>query len=353
MSHIASHIRIFTPEPTDDLVGKRTTAIGEIATAIKGRRDVSELLRTANDLASAIGKGGSLSASLVEAIEGSIRKSSSSFVADGHELEMLVCGMCGALQAVTGGSALRNGHLSITDVLAFGLWSALSFQKPRSEPKFEQLRAELMKAAEDHCAAVAYKSRDRIDVGDPEFKEPAKKEGEADVPVVASAVDPGLQSFKDAIAGLRANAALDREEIDLLWWVLSDWSSLLGRRFSDEKASAASAAVASGIEAGRTMRRAPADAHRHLVLRNVRPAKEMSLQELLTAIGGDRAALAPATSTYVAQNPAVFPLLHALQTGSASDATAKIKRSLGEWAGRAFLESSIVHLCSHLPARNV
>jgi hypothetical protein len=42
-------------------------------------------------------------------------------------------------------------------------------------------------------------------------------------------VKEGLRRFKDAIADLRSNAAVDREEIDLLWWVLSDWSSLLGR----------------------------------------------------------------------------------------------------------------------------
>jgi hypothetical protein len=262
---------------------------------------------------------------------------------------MLACGMSGALNAVSSSSALRHGALSISDVLSFGLWSALSFQKPRTEPKIEQLRDELLQAAQAHCLAVASDSRQRIKVPDPEFKEaPKKKEGEPETPFDGSAVNDGLKPFKNAIADLRSNAAVDREEIELLWWVLSDWSSLLGRRFSDAKAGDAAAAVASGIEAGRMIRRAPAAAHRHLVLRYVPTGKDLSLIELLTAIGGDRAALTPTEAqTYISNCPAVFPLSAALQTGAASDSRAKIKRPLSEWAERALLESSIANLCSH------
>jgi len=349
MTHIATHIRIFAADPSDELVEKRTHAIGEIAKDFKARRDIGDLLQTANDLAVAVQQGGKLSNALTTTIEDSIRKKSTAFVADKHELEMLVCGMSGALFAISGNSALPHGALSISDVLSFGLWSALSFQKPRTEPKIEQLRDELLQAAQVHCVAAARDSRQRIKVPDPEFKEaPKKKEGEPETPFGSSAVSDGLKPFKNAIADLRSNAAVDREEIDLLWWVLSDWSSLLGRRFSDEKGNGAAAAVASGLEAGRMIRRAPAEAHRHLVLRNVRAGKELSLQELLTAIGADRAALAPAEAqTYISQCPAVFPLSAALQTGAATEPRAKIKRPLSEWAGRALLESSIARLCSH------
>ncbi|WP_342723938.1 GTPase-associated system all-helical protein GASH [Bradyrhizobium sp. B097] len=348
MTHIATHIRIFASDPSDELVEKRTAAIGEIAGIFKGRRQVGELLQTANDLAVAVQQGGKLSAALTGTIEGAIRKTSTAFVAEGHELEMLVCGMSGALQAVSGSAALLHGAVSIPDVLSFGLWSALSYQKPRTEPKIEQLRNELLQSAHGHCAAVARDSRQRIKVSDPEFKEAPKKEEEPETPFDASAMKEGLKPFKDAIANLRSNAAVDREEIDLLWWVLSDWSSLLGRRFSDEKVGDAAAAVASGIEAGRMIRRAPAEAHRHLILRYVPTGKDLSLIELLTAIGGDRTALAPTEAeTYISNCPAVFPLSNALRTGAASDPRAKIKRPLGDWAARALLESSIAHLCSN------
>lgn len=355
MTHIATHIRIFAADPSDELVEKRTHAIGEITNNLTARRDVGDLLQTANDLAVAVQQDGKLSTALTTSIEGAIRMKSTAFVADKHELEMLVCGISGALHAISGNSDFRHGAVSISDVLSFGLWSALSFQKPRTEPKFEELRDELLQAAQAHCAALARDSRQRIKVPAPEFKEaPKKKEGEPESPFDASAVNDGLKPFKNAIADLRSNAAVDREEIDLLWWVLSDWSSLLGRSFSDEKSNGAAAAVASGLEAGRMIRRAPAEAHRHLVLRNVRAGKELSLQELLIAIGADRPALAPTEAqTYISQCPAVFPLSAALKTGAASDSRAKIKRPLSEWAGRALLESSIAHLCSNLAGVSV
>jgi hypothetical protein len=349
MSHVATYIRIFASDPSDDLVEKRTAAIGEIAGIFRGRRNVADLLQTANDLAVAVQQDGKLSPALTATIEDAIRKKSTAFVAEGHDLEMLVCGMAGALQAVSGNAALSHGRVSITDVLSFGLWSALSFQKPRPEEKLEQLRGELLKAAHSHCTAVARDSRQRVQVSDPEFVEAAKKkEGEQETPFGASAVKDGLTLFKDAIADLRSNAAVDREEIDLLWWVLSDWSSLLGRPFSDSKAGIAAAAVASGFEVGRMIRRAPAQAHRHLVLRNVKAGKDLSLQDLLTAIGADRQALAPTEAqTYISQCPAVFPLSAALQAGVASDPRAEDKRPLSEWAVRALLESSTAHLCSN------
>src|SRR4051794_21132558 len=134
MTHIANHIRIFAANPSDDLVSKRTAAIGEIANTIKAQNDVGNILRDANDLAVAARQGGSLSAHLSQLIEGAIRKSSTAFVAeDDTAVEMLVCGLSGALQVLTGATPMRNGATSIADVLSLGLWSALSFQTPRGE----------------------------------------------------------------------------------------------------------------------------------------------------------------------------------------------------------------------------
>lgn len=292
-------------------------------------------------------------------IEGAIRKSSTAFVAeDETAVEMSVCGLSGALQVLTGATPMRNGKTSIGDVLSFGLWSALSFQKPRGDAKLEQLRNELMQTAQDHCARAASEGRKRAVVAEPEFKlitkEPpgTKEDEEEDADLDADALNRGLEPFRSAIADLKANAAVDREEIDLLWWVLADWSTLLRRRFSTEKG--AVAVIASGLEVGRMIRRIPAEAHRHLILRNVPAAKDCSLQELLSAIGDDRAALATVdTYGYIAKYPGVFPLLSALNTGSAQDARAKIKRAIGDWADRALLESSVARVCTNLPSVSV
>jgi hypothetical protein len=164
---------------------------------------------------------------------------------------------------------------------------------------------------------------------------------------VAKSVNSGLRV---AFNALRTNAAIDREEIDLLWWVLSDWSTLLDRRYSG-MTNPVTAALSSGIEAGRMLRRFPADAHRNLVLRHVKQGALISLADMIVSLGDDRILLANAFSgqTIIAACPAVFPLLGALISGSATHIRAKQKRPVSEWAARALLETAALHVTSLLP----
>jgi hypothetical protein len=344
MTHAAVHMRIFDPAPTDDLVAKRTSAIADIAKKFGEQRSVEAILRSANDLALAAEPDAQCSAEQSQMIEAAIRTLSTAFIAEERPIEMLVCGMLGALQSLNGSSGTVSGSTTVNDVFALGLWSALAFQKKSADAKFEALRGELQESAHAHCVRTASKSRERLFVVDPEFKTPESFD--------PAGVEKSLRPFGVSIGNLRANAAVDREEIDLLWWALSDWSSILKRRLSTDE-SAAAAAVASGVEMGYLLRRIPAEAHRHLVLRNVPAAKSLTLPELLSALGEDRPALAAAfkeETGVVSQCPAVFPLANALQTGEAKDANAKVKRLIEDWAARALLEASIAHLTSHIPS---
>jgi hypothetical protein len=134
MTSIAGHIRIFDHEPTDDLVLKRTAAIAELSKTYREGKSVADILRMANDIALAVQPQGAFSTQQGAMIETAIRKSSEAFIAEGHDLEMLVCGMLGALGSLDGdGSA--SGKTTSTDIFSLGLWSALSFQKKRTEAK--------------------------------------------------------------------------------------------------------------------------------------------------------------------------------------------------------------------------
>jgi hypothetical protein len=203
-----------------------------------------------------------------------------------------------------------------------------------------------MNKAHDLVLKRASVSRTRFPV--PDMKIPKPKEGEAEPTSLEKSFADGTRATVDA---LRANAAVDREELDLLWWVLSDRSDLLERRFSTEENSAARA-IASGLEAGQMLRRMPAPAHLHLVLRNLADdVSSYSLPELLKAAESDRRALAGACeSSLIAACPAVFPLLNALLNGKSTDTNGKQKRTLADWAARALLESSIIRVTSHIPS---
>lgn len=345
MTSIATHIRIFDASPTDELVEKRTTAISVISKGFVKQSSVNDLLRTANDLALAIEPKGTFSDTLGKQIEEAIAKTAVSFVAEKNETQMATCAMLGALQAIDGGAS-RASILLISDVLALGLWSALSFQKASPNLKLEALRVELMTKAHEVVLKRASTSRTRLAV--PDMKLPKPKEGEAESTGLDKSFAEGTRATVDA---LRANAAVDREELDLLWWVLSDRSDFLGRRFSVEKNPVARA-LASGLEAGQMLRRMPADAHLHLVLRNLADdVSTFSLPELIKAVESDRQALASKfTDGLIAACPAIFPLLNALLNGRSFDGNAKQKRSLADWAARALLESCILRVTSHLPS---
>jgi GTPase-associated system helical domain len=343
MTNIATHVRIFDSDPDDDLVVKRTAAIKDLASRYSKEGKVAAIFQTANDIAAPVEARGKVSDAMSKEVESAVRNGGAdAFVAAGQDLQVKVCALLAALELLES-AAPTTGDLNSATVLAIGLWSALSFQAPLTEPKLEGLRADLMEVAHKHVIRSATSSRQRAKVPDvniaaAESFDPAN---------VAKSVSDGLRA---AFNALRTNAAVDREEIDLLWWVLSDWSTLLDRRYSGVTNSV-TGALASGIEAGRMLRRLPGDAHRNLVLRHVKQGAPISLADVIKSLGDDRILLANAfpNQTVIAACSSVFPLLGALISGSATHARAKQKRPVSEWAARALLETAAVHVTSILP----
>lgn len=343
MTNIAVHVRIFDSAPSDDLVTKRTAAIDELAKRFLAGKAVSEIFQTANDVSRSVELRGALSDALSKEVEDEIRKSSEAFVAEGNKLQIAVCGLLAALEALNRAKP-SSGRLLVSDVLATGLWLGLSFQAPRSETKLEALRIETLNKARRVALATSQSARTRVPV--PDFDLPET----IDPKTLSKSL---VQATFNTIEALRSNAVLDREELDLLWWVLTDHSAILDRPLSG--CTPETAALASGLEVGIRLRRLPADAHHHLVLRSVKTTEPLTLQELLGKIADDRAQLATAISNreVVSACPALFPLMSALQSGSAAGTSAKIRRPLRDWTTRALVEGAALHLSSHLPTVEV
>ena len=145
------------------------------------------------------------------------------------------------------------------------------------------------------------------------------------------------------VEALRRNAALDREELDFLWWAQLGRSRLLNRQLS--AINEPTRIIAAAIEGAKMLRRLPCEVHRELVLRTLDQNPEFDLAELLEALGDDHALLgADFVQGYVIDHPTVFPLLHALVTGKVSGAGGVIKRRVSEWGARALLEAGFVKL---------
>lgn len=344
MADIATHVRIFCAEPSDELVDKRTAAIQELSQELAKKSHSSQLLNLANSVAIGITAPGALRAELATNVEAAIRRHSTAFVRAEHELEVLVCLILALCQHLTASKANTGGRTQ-AEMLAAALWSALSFQSPRPEPKLEALRSELMAVAKALVLESGEDGRKRAMV--PDFSvEVAEEEAES-----AGTEDDEFASFKEAfklgtdptIAALRSNASLDREELDLLWWVLGDWSRLLDERISTM--APAIAAVTCGIEIGSLLHKLPATAHKHLVLRNVADdTLPLSLSELVEMFGTrkDRLLAPVADKQLLSDYPAVFPLLHGVSMGRLAKGDANEKRAICDWGARALLEASIM-----------
>jgi hypothetical protein len=242
-----------------------------------------------------------------------------------------------AMVSLLTGSPSNYGW-NITDVYAAALWSALAYQPVLEVERREKLRREVLDVARNWVATATEKARERTNVPDP-----------SDVEVTIDESKAATNNFKEAVAGtveaLRRNAALDREELDFLWWAQLGRSRLLNRQL--RAVAEPTRILAAGIEGARMLRRLPCEVHREIVLRTLDQDPELDLTELLAVVGDDRAALGAAfVEGYVAAHPTVFPLLHALATGEVDGAGASVKRRVSEWGERALQEAGFAKMMS-------
>lgn len=229
-----------------------------------------------------------------------------------------VCVMSAAIRIVSNPRLSAVRKILRRDSIALALWSALSFQKPLAEQRLEDVRTELLISARRAGVNLARRTRVRrtlLDYQSPDVK----------------------------IKSLRWNAALDREEIEVLRWTLADESSLLGRPYAEVR-NEETLVVARGLELSRLLTRFPAFEHYELASRDVAPRKRIDLDELLAAVDDDRRSLvAPFEGHPVIEAcPTVFPLLTALRGGPTVRDDATVGRSLADWCGRALIESAIL-----------
>ena len=329
---VARFVRIFEPDPSDDFVAKRAAAIKDLRTRFLKRRDPGTVMTLASGVLGVFRDPPVVPESYVRAIEGAIKEQSESFVRDDRDLEMSVCAMIAVVHAIQDGRKVSEGW-AIADVLATAVWSGASFLPASPEPKLEELRSQVIVAAQRRILESSLDTRIRHNVQD------FGRFGDE---------TPGAEAFGEATAGtvdaLRYNAALDREELNMLWWVLADTSIVLDKPLAS--LSSETRAIATGIELGALLRGLPSQSHRNLCVRGVGEAEPMSLPRLVEALGEDRIALAASfgDEALVDDVASVFPLLSGIRAGSSTLAGAEVPRSLRDWCARALLERAVLRM---------
>lgn len=336
MDKIAVHMRISGVTVSDDDVNSRRTAATGLAANWGKETAVLKIVSKAADVAEVLGGDGNPSSALGEEIQTAIQKKSSSFLYEERPLDVGVCAGMAMVSILS--ASIGTGGWTTADVYAAALWSTLAYQPVLEAERRENLRREVLEAAAHWVATAAEKARERTNVPDPGAVEIAIGEDKA-----------VTNNFKEAMAGtveaLRRNAALDREELDFLWWAQLGRSRLLNRQLS--AIAEPTRIVAAGIEGAKMLRRLPCEVHREIVLRTLEQDPELDLAEVLAAVGADRALLSAGfIKANVTAHPTVFPLLHALTTGELDKSGAVLKRRVSEWGARALLEAGFARLMS-------
>jgi hypothetical protein len=330
MADVARHVRIFDKEPTDDLVTKRTKTISSIAEKFLKLKNYDDYFQIGEDIARALeSESFELPNERVSELEAAIQAESPAFNREGQNLQMLTCLMLGALTTVQDAS-LNTTSWGRPEIVASSLWLALGIQVNRPEAKIEALRAELLEAARSLIQRSAETARMRTPVPDP-----AVKVAELTEAKIAEGVNKGLLK---SIEILRQNAALDREELDLLWWALGDWSVLQSAPYKTLPLQVA--AITAGVEVSELLRRLPSEGHKHVALRQIVDDSDRDAAEFVGAMGNGSQIIRStfATYGYIQKFPHVFQLM-------ASIAGEQVKtQAIGNrsWGARAMLEAIVL-----------
>lgn len=333
MDNLALHMRITGLAVSNDDVDSRKKAITDLANSWKKSSNASNIVAKANEICVALGDTGTPPPSLLSEVESAIQKRASAFLGSESPLEIGICAAM-AIISVISQKQVRSGWTS-ADIYSSALWSGLSFQAVLEESKREKLRNEVLELAREKSLNNADSARNREDVPDP------------DELLVEFDEEATTTNFKEALQqtvdSLRRNAALDREELDFLWWSQLGHSRALKRPLTEIPE--ATRLITMALEAADLLRRLPANVHHELVLRTVERDPELDLSELIEVIGADRAALGVLIPTdEVSRSPNVYPLLYALISAPQLEISASRKLKASEWANRALLEAGLAQM---------
>lgn len=319
-------VRIYEQNPSDDFVVKREAAMVAVANKIAATTAVDELFGYADSLSAGLGKT-KLSGSLADVCIAELVLASPSFVAEGNDTQIYVCALGACLRVL---ADVRPSDLGRTakEIFSAAVHAGLSLPHASSNAKVDQVLQEILRLSAAAFRVTGESSRARKDV--PELTVTFDGTESA-----AQASDKVVAAAKPLISALRNNAALDREELELLWFCLGDHSAVLDAKLSSQKAPVG--LVASALETTKLLRRLPSASHVNMALRNVAAGKAKTLKALVSETEAHRKQF----SDYFGENiasafPSIVPVTSAILGYSQPGDTEA--REMSEWGRRLILE---------------
>lgn len=343
MVETAKYIRIFNLHPDDDYASKRTAAIKLISQGYSKKKLIGNIISLGNDIVPSIVNPKNIGSDTLQIVEKALKAKSSSFISEGEELQISICALIAALELIDNLSP--SSILTTGDVLAISLWSGLSFvEVAKSKPIVEELKQEIVSKAQEIIFSSALTSRERTPV--PNISKQITASAETTVPQLAEKIDKTLNSFTSP---MRRNAVLDREEIDVLWWLLHGWSQIAKVQLINLDET--QRAILAGFEITTFLRRLPSHLHKKLALKDANGNLKLNSSELIEKLKPISSELKESflNSELAVNNPHIFPLTTLILNGVSEDTPAhKTKRTLEEWSARAVIEGSMLHISNFM-----
>jgi hypothetical protein len=340
MIDIAKHIRIFKIEPDDDFVNKRTEAINTIEEGLKKKTGVQDILLFSNALTKGLRNVEMVDPLISDIVGQAIKKHSPAFVAEGQNLEILSCALLSVLQYLNNSNESRR-RLITADVLALSLLCAISYQEPITDkPKLESLRQEVLEVSLKVITDRAASTRRRASIG--EIK-PIAAAPPTTIPELTKMIEKALNNMIDSV---KFNAAVDREEINLLWFIMNDWSDIAAKRISE--LNEIQKIIVRGLEISALLTRMPFPSHINLVLIDADRTRNVTPLELFNELGDlkelIKAYLKNMNASKINSFPNLFPLYHTLLNPDHPDMLPETKRPMSEWARGMLLEGVLLDI---------
>lgn len=299
-------LRIVNPKPTDEMVEKRKAAITDIISHILAQKDFSLLIAL---VGAAVHGNHALSQEsplFTVALE-AIKKYQPAFpeALSENMLEVRTCCAVAVSELVNRNEAKSHKHRMLASSLVISSHPSYVTLKQRY---LLQMLQELHNSAHSMLETTAMVRRRRTSVSlDP------KLEGITDVQSLAVTLVPAL---KKALDDLQRQSSLEREEIEVLWWMFARSSKTLQSPLNE--LDAFDAALCCGIELANLSLLPPISSYRNMVSRALSEAhsdhafKAVSLSKL-TAKWDDKlfSLLIPSTpdaQDHVRNYPQLFPL---------------------------------------------
>lgn len=275
--------RLVHPDPTDGMVAIRKAIVTGILSSFDSTKDVNEAIQMVSAAITGLNPSIQADVTFAATLTEITKKHHQAFPSSLNEnaLDLQLSASLAVGEVLTRKPSTSAWGESI-DLIAGLTISASQLQPTAAGIHLKEVQDTLVARANEHLASQAIQARERPEYDSEQFKALTAPAG--DVPTFWNQLKPVLENVLESIA---TASSIDRDELEVLWWLYNDTSATFSKKLSD--LTAFDVALASSLElVDRALCPAPASLKiiiHGLVARAIKKAKPPS-KTLKAIVGG-------------------------------------------------------------------